>query len=64
MALWIDEAMAFAGAAGPRLSRAECTGFMVSFAVALPAPELVLPLNDEALHRGSRCLKPVFIHTE
>ena len=50
MAIWIDEAMSFAGAAGPRLSRAECTWLMVSFAIALPATELVLPLNDHACH--------------
>ena len=64
--------MAFPGTAGPRLSRAECTGFMVSFAVALPAPELVLPLNDEALHsrlgRHAHCesvvLFPPFLSCE
>ena len=50
MAIWIDEAMSFAGAAGPRLSRAECTWLMVLFAIALPATELVLPLNDHACH--------------
>ena len=55
--------MAFAGAAGPRRSRAVGIGFVVLFLVSLPAAELVLPLNDESLHRGRRCLKPVFAHT-
>tara|TARA_B100001939_G_C16423588_1_gene397584 strand:+ start:145 stop:285 length:141 start_codon:yes stop_codon:yes gene_type:complete len=46
--------MAFAGAVGSRLSRAECIGLIVLFLETLPSTELVLPLNDESLHQGRR----------
>ena len=55
--------MAFAGAVGSRLSRAECIALIVLFLETLPSTELVLPLNDESLHQGRRWLKPVFAHT-
>ena len=43
--------MPFAGAACPCLGAAKGIGLVVHLGVALPAAELVLPLNDHACHR-------------
>ncbi len=50
MAVLIDEPMPLASTASPGLGTAKCVGFIVHFAVALPAAELVLKLNDYARH--------------
>jgi len=51
--IFIDEPVAFAGASGPRLGRAKGIGLVVFFLVALPAAELVLPLDHDAGHAGA-----------
>ena len=50
MAIWVDEPMPFAGAACPGLGTTKCVRLVVQVGVALPAAELVLPLNDHACH--------------
>ena len=51
MAVFVNEAVPFARASGPSLGGAEGTGLVVLLAIALPSTELVLPLDDEALHQ-------------